>query len=305
MLIIGPHVNRTSSTHKLISEHIKKAVLDAKDIHIGVVSIFVGNPRSMMLTITNEEEIKLKEFIKDTKIRVIAHSSYASFPWNGNPGAITYIGKEVKSCNNASIEGLVLHLPKKDTTIIIKYLTKIEKIMTNNKLIIYLETPAFVPAGLDRQSLGKVGLYSSPKVGLYSSPKELYNLFQLISKKSHFGLCIDTAHLWVAGQNIQSFLDAKKWFTEIEKLFLSNSNSNFNLPIIIHLNDSAREIGTGPDKHASLMKGKIWGKYNKSTFKQSGLYFILEFAKKNKIPLILERPINEMLFDDYKILHLL
>ena len=47
------------------------------------------------------------------------------------------------------------------------------------------------------------------------------------------------------------------------------------------------------------MMGKIWKNHK---FKDTGLCFILEFAKKWKIPLILERPNIYMLNDDYKYL---
>ena len=297
-MIIGPHVNRNkvinSSKRPLITEHINKAIQVANEysLKIGIISIFVGSPRARIITLTNEEQVELKKYIKKSGIRVIAHSSYAAVPWSGNPEAIEYIKQEIKVCINASIEGIVLHLPKKDPSVVIKYLKKLDKFLlslknysSNSKNLnhssnftLYLETPAFVPPKNDNQ----------PKLD-YSTPENLNKLFALIKKEleyKHYSLCIDTAHLWVAGEDMQSYEGAKKWFTGIK---IKNQ-------IIIHLNDSARAKGTGPDKHAALTKGKIWNK------EHGGLSFILEYAKKQKIPLILERPNNDMLIDDYKLL---
>ena len=296
--IIGPHVNRNkvvnSTQRPSIVEHINKAIEVANtfSINVGVISIFVGNPRSRIITLTNEEQIELKKYIKKTGLQIIAHSSYAATPWNGNPAAIEHIKEEIKVCINASIEGLVLHLPKKDPSIVIKYLKKIDNLLVklnSPKFIIYLETPAFVPP----KKINDIPLF-------YSTPDNLFNLFDLINKElkyKNYSLCIDTAHLWVAGEDIQLYNEAKKWFTEIERIFKFNLSIHKNL--LIHLNDSAKEQGTGPDKHASLMMGKIWKNHK---FKDTGLCFILEFAKKWKIPLILERPNIYMLNDDYKYL---
>lgn len=297
-MIIGPHVNRNkvklSSERPLITEHIQKAILDAS-ISVKVISIFVGSPRVRIITLKEDEQKELKKMIKETGLRVIAHSSYAGSPWNGNPEAIAYIKKEIQVCLNSSIEGLVLHLPKKDPSVVIKYLKKLDNALrvvgdtsygqtvgntsSGRAFVIYLETPAFVPPKKK----------TDPPL-FYSTPENLNSLFKLIHKEveyKHYCLCVDTAHLWVAGENIQTYDGAKSWFNKLD-----------NKNIIIHLNDSARAQGTGPDKHASLMKGKIWNKLKQ----KNGLQFILEFAKKNKIPLILERPNNDMLIDDYNFL---
>ena len=123
MLIIGPHVNREKkSIINSIKESIKNAPID-----IGVVSIFVGQTRARVIILKEDEQLELKKFIHDSKVKVIAHSSYVASPWNGNPAAITYIKKEINVCCNAGISGLVIHLPKKNSEIVIKYLTKLDE----------------------------------------------------------------------------------------------------------------------------------------------------------------------------------
>ena len=151
--------------------------------------------------------------------------------------------------------------------------------------IIYLETPAITPMWAN-----------------YDTPKKLSKLFYIIHKMkpNHpFGLCIDTAHIWTSGNDISTYNGAKRWFTELMGAPYIPSPDR----IIIHLNDSARELGRGPDKHAPLTHGYIWSKYKtRNEIKKSGLYFILQFAEEYKIPVILERGDKNMLIDDYKIL---
>jgi endonuclease IV len=153
-----------------------------------------------------------------------------------------------------------------------------------NSPIIYLETPAIVP------------MWAS-----YDTPKKLSTLFNIIHKinKNHpFGLCLDTAHIWTSGNDISSYEGAKRWFSEL----MAAPYIPYDR-IIIHLNDSANELGHGPDKHESLTHGFIWKNYkNRAALKNSGLYFIFQFANEHNIPLILERNNKEKLSEDYTVL---
>ena len=289
MLIIGPHVNREKES---IIDSIKESIKNAP-IDIRVVAIFVGQTRARVIILKEDEQIELKKFIHDSKVKVIAHSSYVASPWNGNPAAITYIKKEINVCCNAGISGLVVHLPKKDSKTVIKYLTKLdldEEIHAH--FTIYLETPAVIP-----------------KETYYETPEKINALFKEIHDakfKLQYGICVDTAHIWTSGESIQSYESAKEWFSKLKVD-----------KIMIHLNDSARPLGTGPDKHESLMKGYIWRDYRLPTIvdkynlqssnkhkkiDECGIHAILEFAKENSIPIILERPSTDMLVNDYEIL---
>ena len=329
-LIIGPHVNR-SKEKSSITKCIKTAIIDcrAHSINMAIAAIFVSNPRGLQIILKDGELEELKQFIKTKQnFLVIAHSSYVAFLWNKeNPDKyIDFVKKEYTLCKDCGISGLVVHLPKESILkqkrikeIIKKLIDKLandntniaidkpinitisdpidktieawsirqdidEDIKKSNNPIIYFETPAIVP------------MWAS-----YDTPEKLSKLFYIINKidANHpFGICIDTAHIWTSGNDISSYNNTRRWFTELmESPYIPHDR------IIIHLNDSANELGHGPDKHASLTDGHIWNNYKtRGELKKSGIYFIIEFANQYNIPIILERNNTEALVKDYKIL---
>ena len=70
---------------------------------------------------------------------------------------------------------------------------------------------------------------------------------------------------------------------------------------MIHLNDSERLRGVGPDTHAPLAAGKIWGSY-RDNLAGSGLAAFTDYAQRHDSPVILERKPKEALKNDYLIL---
>ena len=154
-----------------------------------------------------------------------------------------------------------------------------------SNFMIYFETPAL-----------------SPKETYYETPDKLSHLFELIRKNidphlKNFGLCIDTAHLWVNGVDIQSYDNANNWLKKLNSFNIILPPSN----IIFHLNDSLRNLGCGPDAHASLCNGKIWGNYTHK-IKQSGLYAFIEYIKNHNAIAIMERNDPKSLAQDYMVL---
>jgi endonuclease IV len=85
----------------------------------------------------------------------------------------------------------------------------------------------------------------------------------------------------------------KEWLTDV------HTGLHKNTPIMMHLNDSYSDIGSGLDRHAPLLKGNIWGNYKsgRGNIADSGLMAILEWADENDINLILERDENGLAND--------
>jgi endonuclease IV len=286
--MFGAHINKYHAAQNASSvahiEAARKNALDSNNFIYGAAAIFISNPRGYNIAVTDTEVTELRDYIAKTNIKIIAHSSYcANSSWKGNEMAATCIKKELDICKKAGITGLVVHLPKAPVSTV---MTQIKKIFdpTNKDVKIYLETPAV-----------------TPKETYYETPKKISHLFSEIRKVDpnldHFGLCIDSAHLWVNGIDLQSYESANSWLTELEyyRDILPMSN------VMIHLNDSANPIGVGPDTHAALTFGKIWEKYQ-SKIKESGIAAIVDFAIRNNIPTILERSPKESLNSDYKVL---
>ena len=292
MLIAGHHVNRKPSKEKMPTiKHIENAlsfIEEACGFKINAVSIFVSQTRKRQLIIAEGDAVGLKKYIQKTGLIVIAHSTYVSPPWGAGISVDSdtsatastdcqlFVQSELKICQKSGIQGLVVHLPKLPIKNVI---SQIDNIMSPDiyDTRLYLETPAVVPSET-----------------YYETPEKLNALYAELQKKDpeqkKFGICIDTAHLWTNGINVRTFESMNLWLSKLE------------IPrhvLMFHLNDSAREMGRGPDKHAPLMRGVIWSDI---TLIKTGLYAVVSFAKANNIPIILERDDDDDLISDYNIL---
>jgi endonuclease IV len=284
--MFGPHVSRVHAYSKKasIAKHIAAARTQAakESFDIKAVSVFVAGPRTRAMVMTDKEASELKSFLEETKIRVIAHGAYAGYPWKGDPSAARFVRLESAMCFKAGIQGLVVHLPNHPPSVVAKYLARL---YTGQNTRIYLETPAV-----------------SPESSHYETPKKLAALFKEVRKIDpalHYtGLCIDTAHIWSCGADISSYEAAEKWFTELEAF----SDVIPHDRIMLHLNDSDYEKGDGRDKHAVLLKGKIWSAYKDSPAK-SGLAAVVDYVNRHGTPTILERNDKDDLRADYRTLH--
>ncbi|XP_065650779.1 probable endonuclease 4 [Hydra vulgaris] len=280
--MFGSHINRYHAKNKsaTIAEHIEAARIEALNgasFVIKVVAIFVGGPKNRKISLRPDERAQLINYIERTKIRVIAHSAYSAYPWRGDDISLKYIRDEINVCREAGISGLVIHLPKLPIDDMMQYIPHIHDPVVR----IYLETPAAIQC--------------------FETVAKLANLFATIRAAGfdNFGLCIDTAHLWTAGVDLQTYDAAQQWLQELENVSDIIPASS----VMIHLNDSAREKRKGPDAHASLTQGKIWGEYkNNIQIQNSGLAAFVDYALRNDTMTILERKPREVLIEDYFVL---
>jgi endonuclease IV len=287
----GCHVNRHwASPKSSITAHIKVASASAKktaDFTATAAAIFVGGPRTRTISLNPSDQKELKAYISQTGLRVIAHSAYVAYPWEGKDArkvdksaSVAHIHKEMSVCQAAGIEGLVVHLPKQPKEVVLKCANSLIPSEVKD-VCLYLETPA-----------------TTPRESYYDTPAKLADLFRDL-KGGNFGLCIDTAHLWTNGVDVSSYSAAQAWITELEKY--KDTVPNMFARLMIHCNDSKRDRGKGPDAHEALMQGRIWESYRSDPTK-SGLAAFVAFAVKYNLPVILERNLPELLASDYLIL---
>ncbi len=288
-IMFGCHTNRVHApgTRPSMTAHIKAAIAEAakEGIELRSASIFVGGPRNRTLTLRAAEASELKEFIDATGFVVIAHGAYPDNEvWTGSLPAGIFIRSERELCQRAGVSGLVVHLPATPPSTVLPILPSLYT-TSSPDVKIYLEVPAVVP---DKAH--------------YASGEDLGNLFRLIREQydaelARVGLCLDTAHLWTSGVDLASYGAAEKWLEGLE------GASDVIPPeaIMMHLNDSLRPRGTGPDAHAGLADGKIWGQY-RETLADSGLAAFVDYAVRNDTVTILERKPAEKLLDDYRVL---
>jgi len=93
--------------------------------------------------------------------------------------------------------------------------------------------------------------------------------------KERVGLCLDTAHAYLAGYDIATEAGLGGMLDEIEKLV------GINLIKLIHLNDAKEKLGSRHDRHEHIGKGKIG---------LEGIKRIINHPKLKNSPLILETP---------------
>lgn len=288
MARVGPHVNRyhASGARPTMAAHVEAARLQAETeggLKISAISLFVGGPHSRTITLRPEERGELREYLGQTGIRAIAHSTYTALPWKGDPDAARFIREEAEVCHEAGIVGLVVHLPKLPVAQVMRYISRLYS-PAGAHVRVFLEIPAI------------------SKGSFYETPEKLAPLFQQIRETfdpnlAYFGLCVDTAHLWTCGVDVSSYEDAANWLERLEGLAGTIPHSS----VMIHLNDSERERGRGPDSHAPLLQGKIWEAYT-SRVEESGLTAFLDYANRHETPVILERKPKELLLNDYHVL---
>lgn len=98
--------------------------------------------------------------------------------------------------------------------------------------------------------------------------------------------CIDTAHIWAAGYQIDTRSGVSSTIEKFDTLIgLDNL-------VLVHLNDSKHDIGTNRDEHEHLGRGTI-GK--------EGIESVVEWCEKLDIPMIAETPITDSRGDEENI----
>jgi sugar phosphate isomerase/epimerase len=286
---VGCHVNRhdAGGPRLSIAGHIEAARREAEHeagLELAAAQIFVGGPRNRQITLRAAEAAELKEYAARTGLFVLAHSSYTAVPWRGDPDAARYIREEARVCQAAGIAGLVVHLPKQPAADVVRYAARLLDPGAPG-VRVYLETPAVTPRETYYETPGKLAalfraLRAGPDPGL-----------------ARFGLCVDTAHLNVSGVDLRTYEAAAAWLAGLE----AASDVIPHDRVVVHGNDSLRELGVGPDAHAALAQGKIWGEF-RERLGASGLAAFVDYAQRHDTAFILERKPKELLVDDYLVL---
>ena len=103
------------------------------------------------------------------------------------------------------------------------------------------------------------------------------------SKRKHLGVCIDTAHIWGAGEyDLSHSHEVKRMFHEFDTLLGRDRLT------LIHLNDSEIKFGGKRDKHECIGEGYIWKESTES------LLFLLDVCRNRNTPLILETEMSDL-----------
>ena len=274
MIHVGPHVTRDWVGGDIV-DNIKAALDTCRMYTIkttpDVCQIFVAGPRSTRIMVKKEDEENLARLGRNGT-KIYAHGTYLDFPWTGVRSRATFIQRELNICDNSGIKGLVIH--------------------TSNRVTAEetARIAADIVAGEPRRTILFLEVNHS-KAHYFSTAEGMADLISKITPG--IGICVDIGHLWSSGVDLASYEQAAAWIRE------SNIGQMPSRRVLFHFNDSVSKFGSGTDKHAELMRGLIWrGK----SAKASGLACFTKYAKKNNIPVILERKPKDLLESDYKVL---
>lgn len=262
---IGAHVS--------ISGSIANAITNASKRECSAFQVFTSNPRGWHAKdLTDDGITNYKNNLSQSNIdrfATVAHMPY--LPNLSSPEISVYeksihtMIREVERCDKLGIPYLVTHLGShkgtgedKGIQRLVGALTEVAK--TNKDVTILLENTAG-----QKNSVG-------------SDFTQLAEIFFGLKPASRFGICIDTCHAFAAGYDLRNEKNVKDVFEKFD------SEIGLKHIKIIHLNDSKGELGCHLDRHEHIGLGHI-GK--------AGLSQVVKLANKNKIPIILETPIDE------------
>ncbi len=260
--------------HVSISGSIDRAVDNAVDRDCSAFQIFTRNPRGWHAKDLTAKDIStFKEKLQNSgisKMATCAHMPYlpnlATPKKDGFEKSVKTITSEVERCGKLGIPYLVTHLGSHLGTgeegginRLVEGLDAAGEV--ENDVMILLENTAG-----QKNSVG-------------SKFQQLAEIFRQVRPSKRFGICLDTCHAFVAGYDLRMRGVVQDTFAEFDK-YIGMKHLK-----ILHLNDAKGDIGCNLDRHYHIGLGNIG---------EEGLGAVIKIANKNKIPIILETPIDEI-----------
>ena len=259
--------------HVSISGSIANAVTNAVERECSAFQIFTGNPRGWYSKdLTDEDVSDYKKNLSESDIdrfATVAHMPY--LPNLSTPDIPSYeksikaMIREVERCAKVGIPYLVTHLGSHKGSGEEKGIQKLtsalmEVAKATKDVTILLENTAG-----QKNSVG-------------SDFTQLAEIFFSLEPANRFGICIDTCHAFAAGYDLKNQKNVKDTFEKFDK------EIGLKYLKILHLNDSKGELGSHLDRHDHIGLGQIGN---------AGLSKVIKLMNKNKIPIILETPIDD------------
>jgi len=255
--------------HTSIAGKIYYSVDRASKLGCNTMQIFARNPRQIRRSSLKEDDIRLfRKYIKLAGIHpLIIHAPYTLNLASANNFlyriSIKEFTQDVKDAKILGAEYLVIHPGscKGEDMISLKKIAKALNIVLDNTRSLYINILLENTAG-DGSMLG------------YTLP-QLKFILQRLKFNKRVGLCLDTAHAWCAGYEINTKEGLSLFVNEIEhEIGLERIK-------VIHLNDTLDDLGSRRDRHFHIGKGKIGKK---------GFRLIINHKAFRRIPFILETP---------------
>lgn len=249
--------------------------------------IFLKSPMRVGKSKFSEKDCEIvKQYVNDTDTYLVVHGQYIiNFIKTDNDWAMNSVIDDIKILdkmipdNQKDKTGVIIHMGKNMNKESIEkcienFYKNVKEVITKTedcKVKLILETSTKTKNGNDIfhniETFGKLKSY------LHSNLSE--------DEYSRIGYCIDTAHIFASGYNIKT----KESFEDFMSLW--DHNIGIKELTLFHLNDSKVGLGCCRDLHEQIGSGLIF------TEDKSGLKSLLEFAKNNSIPIIIESGGNQ------------
>lgn len=261
-LLIGAHTSAAGGAYK--------ALLEGKSIGATTVQLFTANQKQWKGKELSEESIELfHQTLEEVHMdKIMSHAGYLINLGSCDPLLLKKsreaFREEIERCLALGISYLNFHpgAATDDTAEncierIIESLLTMEDLLTDDSLRLLLETTAGQGSSVGHRF------------------EQLASILQKTEKKIPMGVCIDTCHIFAAGYDIRTPL---AWQTTLKQF---NEIIGLNNLYAFHVNDSAKDLGSRRDRHASLGEGLI----GIEAFK-----FMMTHPQTKEIPKYLETP---------------
>lgn len=261
-LLIGAHTSAAGG--------VFNALLEGQEIGATTIQLFTNNQRQWLSRPLSDETVLLwKQTLQQTGIeKVMSHDSYlinlgAPDPINLEKSRIAF-KQEIERCITLGVTYLNFHPGAALTSdreacldLICESLLQVEDMIVDSPTTLLLEATAGQGSAVGCKF------------------EELAYILEKTKKRLPIGVCIDTCHIFAAGYDIRT---PEAWDQTLKEFDRTVGLSYLHG---LHVNDSAKPLGSRVDRHADLGAGEI----GIEAFK-----FMMRDPRLRDIPKYLETP---------------
>jgi deoxyribonuclease-4 len=264
--------------HMSIRGGVSMAIERARSIRCTAMQMFVKNNMQWFAKPLTGEEIRafLNHVQRGELLSVFAHANYLINLAATNPqfhaNSIRALAEELVRADHLELPFLVLHPgahlgagEEAGLKKITKSVDKVFRTIPRVKTKIALEITAGQGSCIGHRF------------------EHLAHIIANAREPERLRVCLDTAHLFAAGYDIDSESGVKKTFHQFNRVI------GCNRLVAIHVNDSKTGLGSRVDRHEHIGKGRIG---------LDAFRFIMRSPQFSKIPKVLETPKGKDLVED-------
>ena len=276
MSLIGIHVSRIDDIMEIVENYPEFK-------QINLIQIFV----SATTDYTVKKYRDMIKYLNKKKINLVVHASYSinlANRWSDSDWWIQQFIGEIKAAADLNAFGIVIHTGKQLQLSTAEALNNMytsllhihHETTTQQNVRILIETPS----GQGTETLVLLQDFCRFMKKFYTHPDEKI--------RERFGVCMDTCHVFAAGNDIRTEKDMNHFFGSIDR------SIGITKIKLCHINDSKKGLGEHLDRHATIGEGEIGSEAIKR---------VVKFMKELGVPIIVETPDKNMK-DDYEFIKL-